>query len=442
MNLYEDFYLIMNDIITGQSVRKNYKFLLKSQKWPKERLVAYQNKKLRELIEYSYEYVEFYTELFDKLSLKPSDINCREDLQKLPILDKETLRENVRNGKLVTNDKKIKGIYKAYSSGSTGEPVFWYQTKYSWGVNLACAIRAWNWMGYSFGDEFIKISSNKRKGLKKIQDHFSNCTYVYGKDLNDESFAKVVKLINKKKPKVIRGYVDQMFFLAEYINKTGCRVNYPIAIATTGSTLHKAIREKIMKAFNCSVYDSYHCEGGANLSQCKTGLYHSSMEYAITEIVDSHGEKASKGRIVTTDLHNYATPFIRYDSQDVAEKADLNCSCGYQLDAFSRIFGRDTDILITPKGKFLIYSPFAAWFEYEIFVKQFQVIQEKIDLIIIKIVVEENTKRANIEKVRKYWGDYIGDGVEVFVEVVKDIPPAPSGKRRYLIRNKDIILPI
>lgn len=442
MNLYEDFYLRLNDLMTGQSVRKNYKFLLESQYWSKEKLIEYQNKKLLDLIEYSYKYVEYYTEIFDSLNLKPSDIKTKEDLHKLPILDKETLRANVNNGKLLTKNKTIKNIYKAYSSGSTGEPVGWYQTKYSWGFNLACAIRAWGWMGYTFGDSFFKISSNKRQGIKKIQDYFSNCIYIHAQDLNDESFSKIVSLINKKKPKVLRGYVDQMLFLAEYVNKKKCKVFFPKAIATTGSTLHKHIREKIMQAFNCKVYDSYHCEGGANLSQCETGKYHSSMEYAITEILDSDDHYSNKGRIITTDLHNYATPFIRYDSQDVAEKSSEDCSCGIQLDCYERIFGRDTDILITPKGKFLIYSPFAAWFEYETYVLQFQVIQEKIDLIHIKLVVAENTSKGDIEKVRKYWDDFIADGVTVTVEVVKEIPLTISGKRRYLIRNKNIILPI
>ena len=103
-----------------------------------------------------------------------------------------------------------------------------------------------------------------------------------------------------------------------------------------------------------------------------------------------------------------------------------------------KIEGRDSDILVTPSGKFLITVQFDGYFEREESVVQFQVIQDKIDHIIIRLVVNESFNGKEEDKISNYWKSYIGEDVKVEIHIVKDISLSNSGKRRYLIRNRDI----
>ncbi len=66
--------------------------LLKRAYWSNERLEDYQNKRLRHLVKYAYDYVPFYHKKFRELGLKPPDIKTKKDLNKLPIIPKNEIR--------------------------------------------------------------------------------------------------------------------------------------------------------------------------------------------------------------------------------------------------------------------------------------------------------------------------------------------------------------
>lgn len=440
----EKIILPFSDTLLGNSIYSDLKFLMKSQWWSVDELREYQNEKLRALIKHAYENVPYYNELFHSLNLTPDDIQTSNDLYKLPILTKEIIRENIKNKKIIAKNIPTKKMILCSSSGSTGEPLQYYQTKDAESFNKACAIRGWYWMGYRLGDRYIKLSQNPRPKLKRIQDKVNNCLYLPVKQLTDENFNIIVKSINNYKPVIIRSYPDPLFFLVQFIIKNNIKIYSPKAIATTGNVLSKEYREKIENVFNCKIYDSYSCEGGANVSECYTHeCYHSSMEYAITEILNKNNNEAvngESGRVITTDLHNYAVPFIRYDTQDYVTKSINKCSCGKQLLSIDKIDGRDSDILITPKGKYLIDHNFSVYLKSTNLIEQFQVRQDKIDEFNILLKVNEKFKNSDKEKIYKYFKNYINDDVKIIISIVDDIPLTKSGKRRYLIRNKSIKL--
>jgi phenylacetate-CoA ligase len=440
----EKIILPLSDIALGQSVSKHFKFLQKSQWWSESELKEYQNEKLRALIKHAYENVPYYTELFDSLNLTPSDINTTDDLVKLPILTKEIVRENFKNGKIIAKNIPTKKMILTGSSGSTGEPLQYYITKDAYSMNIVSNLRGWYWMGYRLGDSYAKLSQNPRNSnTKKIQDKINNCYYLLVQQLTDENFSKIVKDIQNYKPKFVRGYPDPLLFLANYINKNNICLPSIFAVNTTGNILFPENRKIIENTFKCKVFDSYSCEGGANVFECETHkCYHSSMEYAITEIISNGHEVNSgeKGRVITTDLINYAVPFIRYDTQDYVTKSKEKCSCGRNLLPIEKIDGRDSDILITPKGKYLIVHNFTGYFEWIDSVEQFQIRQDKIDEFDIILIVNSKYTHEIERKIFKYWEEYINENVKIEINVVDDIPLTKSGKRRFLIRNKDIKL--
>jgi phenylacetate-CoA ligase len=439
----ENIFLPLGEKISGLPLTKNLMFLEKSQWWSKAEHEAYQNEKLRGLVEHAYKNTIYYKELFDDLGLTPSDIKNRNDLNKLPILKKDVIRENVKNGRLIANNIATNNLIIKSSSGSTGEPLKFYETKESHAFDKACIIRGWQWMGYNLGDKYVKISQYDRPIKKRVQDRLNNSVYLSAQIINNENLSKIVDGINSSKPTVIRSYPDQLKALTAYIKKNNIEIYQPSAITTTGSVLHINDRKSIEDIFDCKVFDQYSCEGGAITFECATHeCYHSSMEYAITEIIheNGHAEPGEEGRVISTDLQNYATPFIRYDTQDFVKRSEQDCTCGRKLLAIEKIKGRDSDILITPKGQKLISHEFSVYFQKFKSIEQFQVIQRSLDSLVFRLKTSKNLSETEKHDILNYWTNYVGKSMLISIEEVESIPLNSSGKRRYLIRDKSIRL--
>ena len=334
-------------------------------------------------------------------------------------------------------------FYKGSSSGSTGEPLQYYLSKKAYSMNIASNLRGWYWMGYSLGDKFVKISHNARVSKeKKMQDFLLSNKYIDFKNIDNQSLQKVIKEINNFKPNYIRCYPDPLLFIAELLENHDIKLR-PRAIATTGNTLHSSTRNKIENAFDCKIFDAYSCEGGASFFECEThSCYHAAMEYAISEFVDVTKVENGKyqGRMITTSLWNYALPFIRYDSQDILEWDDNKCECGRELLRVNRIIGRDSDILITPKGKKMIVHKFTIFFSKVEAVEQFQIVQDRLDHMIFKLIVNSKYSKSTEADILFFWNDAIGDGVSIEIEYVDQIKSTSAGKRRFLIRDSSITL--
>ena len=161
--LQENIILPANDLLSGQSISKSLHFLLESQSWTTEELVAYQEERLRSLVKHAYENVPFYHELFKEHHLVPSDINTIADLHKIPVISKNDLRKHPADYYMARNISTRKCI-RMNSSGSTGEPFTYFLTPEAFSMNYACAIRGWYWMGYRLGETYTKLSQNPRSG--------------------------------------------------------------------------------------------------------------------------------------------------------------------------------------------------------------------------------------------------------------------------------------
>jgi phenylacetate-CoA ligase len=439
--LNEKLILPLSDIVLNQSIYKGLNFLMQSQWWTREQIDEHQNTRLRKLIKYSYDNVPFYRELFNDLRIKPIDIQTKEDLKKIPVITKDDLRRS-KGKHLATNIHKKHLVFSS-SSGSTGEPFQFYKTKYSESFTTASALRGWDWMGYQLGDSYVKVSMNPRASfLKKIQDFLNNSLYLSSTQLTSIEFSKISESLIKFNPKYIRCYPVPLYFLSEQIEKTHGKYQNPslLAINTTGSTLSDKVRNKVEEVFGVHVFDSYSCEGGAMFFECPTHkYYHPAEEYAIQEYLEDKftlSDPEKPMRHITTDLQNFASPFIRYDTQDyVVLGAQEPCSCGRHFQNIKKIKGRDSDVLVTPSGKYLIVENFVAYFEWITEVDQIQVIQNKLSEIIVKLIVNKNFTKETLKKLQNYWQNYIGTDVDVIFEIVNEIKLTPTGKRRTLIRN-------
>lgn len=437
----EKIILPLGDFITSQSVSQKLDFLLKSQYWTREEIDRFQTQKLKQLIQHAAETVPYYNDLFRDLSIQPTDIQTKQDLQKLPILTKAIIKkEGIERftSSAYLNKKKV----RRNSSGSTGEPLCYYTSKEAYSMNLAANLRGWYAMSFRLGDKFVKLSQRARThAIKRLQDKATRNLYLAVDPLEESNFQSILQKFEVYKPKVVRCYPDPLLFLARYKQKHPEFSFNPSVINTTGSTLHPEARREIEHAFNCKIYDSYSCEGNPCVFECPSHeCYHSTEEYGISEVINENGVviNSGVGRLISTDLWNLAHPFIRYDTQDNIEIDDSPCSCGRSLLKVKRILGRNSDVLTLPNGRKFVVHNFTIFFSQDALglskaIDQFQVNKKRDNSIVFRLVVNKSFNDSIKEHIISFWSKEFHTPVDI--NIVENIPLGENGKRRFVINE-------
>jgi len=153
------------------------------------------------------------------------------------------------------------------------------------------------------------------------------------------------------------------------------------------------------------------------------------------EILDNYGKEVKPGEagnIIVTLLTNYTMPLIRYKIGDIGILSEKNCQCGRELPLLEKIVGRISGRFKNKFGDFINAGLFYSLFYFQENVRQFQVVQETTDLILINLVLIDNNKlkdmdkmfEDNNQKIRKI----MGHKITVKYNIVDEIEPSPSGK--------------
>jgi phenylacetate-CoA ligase len=248
-----------------------------------------------------------------------------------------------------------------------------------------------------------------------------------------------VRTINSFKPKFIRGYASSIYFFAKWIEENDLSIHSPVAVFTTSEKLFPHMRMKISEVFGCEVYDGYgQTDGGISAYECPehTGL-HIDTELGITEVVGpdrlqiDHGE----GRLLATSLHNYALPFIRYDTGDDAYIIEDMCECGRGYKLLKEVIGRTVDVLVTPEGKNV-----HGWFFLYIFwenckgIREYQVVQKTLNEIHIKLVIEDDFNDVQLERIKQIILSKSKSWIVKF-QFVDKIERTRAGKYKFIINE-------
>jgi len=426
------------DLSRGTKVFEYRKILERTQWLKREQILHLQQARLRALLKHSYENVPYYHRLFKERGLTPSDIKTVEDLKKLPILKKTDIRR--MSQQLIARNIPKREMIQSHTAGTTAQPLIFYTTRedLSWG--RAAMFRAYSWAGYELGEEYALVwgltADEVKNALFRIKNVIKRQTALLSSlDVSERSIRSFVKRLERFRPQFLRGYSSCIYMLAKYLSAK--RISPPNfkAIFTTAETLLPGQRRVIEEAFRCGVYDFYgSCEVSSMASECEehTG-YHVQSENVIIEFV-KHGEQVAAGEtgaVLVTNLHNHAMPFIRYDIGDTGKPSDEICPCGRGLPLIKSLEGRSNEWFVTGDGSLVALKDFGGI--YNLPVKMFQIIQRSYDEILIKIVKDEGYSDKDTDFIINNMTYYVFPKLKIKVEIVDSIPPAKSGKKRYLI---------
>lgn len=438
--------LKLHQIVTGRRVLTRFNQLNRTQWLGRDELLALQHAKLQRLLEYVYRYIPYYRRTFDEVGFQPEQF--RQDplsFYKIPIITKEFMRDHV--DEFMTTDPVIRKKLKSYStSGSTGEP-FIFLEDYSYREGFIADLwRHLTWCGWELAEPHAYLwgQSHDTSLLHRLQgslmDFSLNCFTGDAYNLSSENMEALVRQIRQYRPRLLFGYASSLFVFAQFIRERGLDDIKFHAVYSSAEVLYPYQRELIEKTFGCKVFNRYGTiEIGGIACECEahSGL-HISVENCYVEILRD-GQPVTDnqpGEIVVTNLNNYGFPFIRYQLKDVVQRLDEACSCGRQSPMLRSVQGRTVDIFRTADGR-------AVWgdFDSTLFeikgVKQFQIIQKAVDLILIRIVKDESFEDAQLEKIRHATQKIMGDSTEIRFEFPQYIPISKSGKYRYALSELD-----
>lgn len=436
--LFKSSYLL----VLKPSVLKYYNHFMETQWWPIDRLIEYQETQLHKLVKFAYEQVPYYYNIFSKIGLKPDDIRRIKDLQKIPILTKEIIRKHWQEF-FPHNIKDFKYI-NGSTGGATGEPLRYRISKDDYSMGVALLLRGWGYGGYRIGDSVAIVAGSSLIPNKKYDTRnflisiFRNIRFYSSYGISDNRLIKYLESLNKFKPLFLRGYASSIYLLASFIRENDFTLSFrPKAIFTTSEKLLDKQRKTIEEVFGTKVFDGYGLnDGGVSAFECeKHNGMHIDFERSIMEVVNEYGEPVigQPGKILATSLHNYAFPFIRYDTGDIGLLEESKCLCGRQMSLLKEISGRTTDILEVKGRK--IGSPVLTVLMGKFDIEQYQIIQDIDDKLIIKIVKGREFKKEDEIFIKKSLLAHLGS-VNIEFQYCKLIKPIDGNKHKFIIREK------
>jgi phenylacetate-CoA ligase len=265
--------------------------------------------------------------------------------------------------------------------------------------------------------------------------------------MNDETLPMYIQKIREFKPDFIQAYPSVITILARFMKENSTSPFPSVKAILCGSeNLYPWQRELLEGAFQCRVYSWYgHTEIAALAGECeKSTYYHIFPEYGYVELINKDGEPVrddnEMGEIVATGLNNFAMPFIRYRTMDLAVLVNDKCECRRNYPLLKRVEGRLQELVVTKDKRFITLTAliFAQHFEAFSRVKEMQLIQEKEGELVVRIVKSPQYSNADQQEILSKMQRAVGGGLEINFDYVDHIPRTQSGKYKFLIQKLPI----
>lgn len=381
--------------------------------------------KLKRLFEHATETTKYYAPYKGK--------NRLADFPIVNKLDYQSKRHEFVSCKY-ENDKTC---HIEYTSGSTGTPLEILYDKNKTRKRYGTSIFLNSLADYQIGDKqlYLRIWVDK---IKKtfIEQKATNVIPWDTTNMDDHSLQDICDTILKKKVKSIVGYASSLTTLSNYIkdNQIDCSDSKVKSITPCSEMMPPYVRKQLEDQFSCTVSEIYGAEefGTIGIQLKGQDEYYIDTSGVFFEVLkmdeDVPAEDGELGRLVITDLYNYAFPIIRYENGDTVICRTENCEGKRYKKYFSSIYGRKIDVIFGTDGGAI--SPVLVvnrmWGIAGI--TQWKFIQTGKNTYHFVINGDENKVDKNY--ICDILKEDLGADAQLSFEFVEEIPVLRSGKRR------------
>ena len=333
------------------------------ERWPRERLLEFQQARLRETVRHAVTNSPYYRDVIGDVRNGPIDV------KHLPVLTKKTMMaefdrivtdrrltliEAERHLTSTAAAQPLLGEYRVVGSGgTTGQRGVVIFDQHAWDVCIANLLQMLKVQGVSQGTRVLGIGA-------PTPLHVTNRLFAELRARNNAPrlavttpLPEMIAALNSYQPEALITYPSVIRRLAEAQQEGQLRIA-PRQFTSVAETLTPNVRDLARATWGARVLNAY-ASTEANLIgvECpwSTGV-HLVEDRVVVEIVDEDNQPVPAGvaghKVLVTNLFNRAFPLIRYEMSDIVMVADGLCPCGRPHLRLSSIQGRQEDILKLP----------------------------------------------------------------------------------------------
>jgi len=402
-----------------------------------EKIQQIQTMKLRALINHHAVQSPWFQQALKKQGTKPSDITAS-DMSKLPLLTRRDIQTAGDEFFAKTVPESHGNVGEVKTSGSTGQFVKIKATDVVSQFFHAFNVQENMWHNRNLKDRLCVI---KAGGIYAETTKKPNWGLPYAA-MGDTGEVQLIditmdveeqnKIIQEFKPEYLMTYPNNIKALLDIWarDQSAPKLNH---LKSIGETVSDDLRERIKRELGINVEDCYSTqEVGSVANQCHYGTYHTMDQNLIVEILAEDNRPVAvgeTGRVVITDLHNYASPIIRYDIGDYAVRGG-DCQCCRGLQTLTKIKGRERNLLVHADGS--KHWPQLGMYQFDkldFIVRRYQVIQHTISDIEYKIVTDQPLSYAQTASLAAIAQAALGSEYMITItRQAQDFATNPNGK--------------
>lgn len=403
-----------------------------------EDMLGLQLRQLERVLAHAGRTVPFYGQRLQVLSGLRSGGLTMEKWRKIPLLTRAEFQEA---GAALTSHKippEHQPLTEVATSGSVGLPISIVTTGVTGTFFRALNLRYHTWHRRNFHAKAAAIRLLRGEQAKAAaQGRPSN--WVPGHPSGPMHLFDITRPVGEQLEWLVRW--DPVYLLTHPSNlaalvrrsrETGARPRSLRQATTMSEVVDPGLRDLCREEWGVDVTDAYSAqEVGMIALQCPDHPhYHEQAESVLVEVLDGNDAPCAPGqigRVVVTDLHNFAMPLIRYEIGDLAEVGGT-CPCGRGLPVLKRILGRVRNMAVLPSGDRF----WPVFLSSEILriapVRQIQFVQTTPGDIEVKLVMADPMATAEEERLRDYLRGCFGYPFHIRFIYVDNIPRSAGGK--------------
>lgn len=400
------------------------------------------NQRFLHIFQEAFAHVPYYRKLYQEYGIDSNTVKDIRDIVKLPVIDKETVRTHQKE--MISEKSNPSKLMYMTTSGSTGNPLGFYQPRSMVMIEWAYVMHIWKRIGCTPSSSRLVLRG------KKLHGNTDGRPYYYDKlrrelscdifNMTEENMESYCQAIEQYHPEFIHGYMSAIVLLAKYISgrKGGIDHRFKGILAVSENVLQeqRTFAEKVFGAHVLSFYG--HSERLIIAGECeKTSQYHVEPLYGYCELLNKDGLPSDTGEITATGFLNDAMPFIRYRTGDRASwETDAPCPCGRSHMRWRELSGRDVEALVARDGSWFpltaIDGIHTSDFDNVI---RYRFTQSEPGEVQMDIMPSSTYVEQNGETIRKMLEGRVNGKIHIRINIVDNIKVEKNGKYKVVKQN-------
>ena len=432
----------LEKVYYGAGYEEYKQWLMGWKRWSLSYVEEWKSQHLQKIINIAGQRVPYYRKSWKELDWE--SIRAETDLNILPLLEKQSIRQNEKA--FIADNQNFKSLWLQETSGTTGTSlkIYWPMSMVpKWWAIYEVMVRYVAGVTQEIprammGGRPVVPGSTNQPPYWRFNRQWKQL-YLSSYHISKRTAPEYIAALRKYGSKWLIGYGSAIAALAESALEAGINPHPLRSVIVSGDTLLQGMRHSIEKFFQCKCFDTYGQSEGVSMSmECIYGQNHIIPFVGIVEILQENGapcRPGEVGEIVATGLLNEAMPLIRYRTGDYAAWSnERSCQCGNKNPMITNLEGRVDDYLMTTDGRKI--GRLSTAIKRSPTIHSAQIVQDRPGHAFLLVRPGDNYRTLHANAVCDDIMERVGK-FELEVVEVSEIPKTPQGKTVLVVRLDD-----